>query len=63
MSALQHAAAQVLRSRFPEAPADLVDRIERLQNTQRLQELIGRAATAAGLEEIERLLGAPPEPP
>src|SRR2546425_366078 len=62
VSALQHAAAQVLRSRFPEAPADLVDRIERLQNTQRLEGLIGRAATAAGLEEIERLLGAPPEP-
>jgi hypothetical protein len=58
VSALQRAEGRVLLSRFPSAPADLVDRIERLEDANRLEELIGRAATATSLAEVEPLLGA-----
>jgi hypothetical protein len=54
--AWQAALIRVLRSRFADLPESVVERIRLLEDIARLEDLVGRAATAGSLEEMERLL-------
>jgi hypothetical protein len=58
--ALQRAVKRAILTRFPAAPARLTDRVERFPEPARLEELLSRVILASTLEEIERLLAAPP---
>lgn len=54
--ALQSAVMEVVEERFPGVPESVAARIRGIQDLAALKDLIRRAAGAASLEEIERLL-------
>jgi hypothetical protein len=53
---LQQAVQQAILTRFPEAPASLVERVERVRNQVALEELLRRVILAPSLVEVEALL-------
>jgi hypothetical protein len=52
----QQTLLRFIRARFPDAPADVAERVGRMQSQTALDRLIDRVAVANEWEEIERLL-------
>jgi hypothetical protein len=56
METLQQAVQQAILTRFPQAPAELLDRVEQQRSVRALEALLRQAILAQDLAEVEAQL-------